>query len=287
MQSVNEELQSTNEELETSKEELQSVNEELATVNTELQAKVFDLSRANNDMNNLLAGTGIGTIFVNHQLQILRFTPAATRIINLIQSDIGRPVGHIVANLANYDRLVTDVQDVLNNLVPVEANVQTTEGRWYTMRIQPYRTLENVIEGAVMTFVDITELKEAQDALQRLSIVVRDANDAVLVCDLDGKILSWNPTATQMYGWSEAEALTMNISELFPDGEREKALAIIQKVSRSNRPEPYHAQRVAKDGTVMDVWLTSSALTHDGRVYAIATTERVDSRILDSLNKDT
>ena len=109
MQSVNEELQSTNEELETSKEELQSVNEELATVNAELQTKVADLSRANNDMNNLLAGTGIGTVFVDHQLRILRFTPAATRIINLIPGDVGRPVGHIVSNLVGYDRLVADV----------------------------------------------------------------------------------------------------------------------------------------------------------------------------------
>ena len=99
MQSVNEELQSTNEELETSKEELQSVNEELATVNAELQAKVADLSRANNDMNNLLAGTGIGTVFVDHQLRIQRFTPAVTQVINLILTDVGRPVGHIVSNL--------------------------------------------------------------------------------------------------------------------------------------------------------------------------------------------
>ena len=114
MQSVNEELQSTNEELETSKEELQSVNEELATVNAELQTKVADLSRANNDMNNLLAGTGIGTVFVDHQLRILRFTPAATRIINLILSDVGRPVGHIVSNLVGYDRLVADAQAVLD-----------------------------------------------------------------------------------------------------------------------------------------------------------------------------
>ena len=118
MQSVNEELQSTNEELETSKEELQSVNEELATVNAELQNKVADLSRANNDMNNLLAGTGIGTIFVDHQLRILRFTPAATQVINLILSDVGRPVGHIVSNLVGYDRLVEDVQAVLDTWRP-------------------------------------------------------------------------------------------------------------------------------------------------------------------------
>ena len=128
MQSVNEELQSTNEELETSKEELQSVNEELATVNAELQNKVADLSRANNDMNNLLAGTGIGTIFVDHHLRIQRFTPAVTQVINLILTDVGRPVGHIVSNLVGYDRLVADVRAVLDTLVPREVEVQTTGG---------------------------------------------------------------------------------------------------------------------------------------------------------------
>ena len=133
MQSVNEELQSTNEELETSKEELQSLNEELGTVNSELQTKVADLSRANNDMNNLLAGTGIGTVFVDHQLRILRFTPAASAIINLIPSDVGRPVSHIVSNLAGYDCLVADVQAVLNTLAIKEVSVQTAEGRWYAM----------------------------------------------------------------------------------------------------------------------------------------------------------
>ncbi|MFI5337664.1 MAG: chemotaxis protein CheB, partial [Opitutales bacterium] len=118
MQSVNEELQSTNEELETSKEELQSVNEELATVNAELQAKVADLSRSNNDMVNLLAATDIGTLFVDHHMRIQRFTPAATQLINLILADVGRPLGHVVSNLAGYDRLVADVQAVLESLTP-------------------------------------------------------------------------------------------------------------------------------------------------------------------------
>jgi two-component system CheB/CheR fusion protein len=160
MQSVNEELRSTNEELETAKEELQSVNEELATVNAELQQKVADLSRANNDMNNLLAGTGIGTIFVDHQLRILRFTPSVTQVINLILTDVGRPVSHIVSNLVGYDRLVEDVQAVLNDLIPKEVEVQTKAGTWFALRIRPYRTLENVIEGAVITFVDITQRKQ-------------------------------------------------------------------------------------------------------------------------------
>jgi two-component system CheB/CheR fusion protein len=167
MQSVNEELQSTNEELETSKEELQSVNEELATVNAELQAKVVSLSQANNDLNNLLAGTGIGTVFVDLQLRILRFTPSATPIINLILSDLGRPVAHVVSNLVGYDRLVADIQAVLNSLIPQEREVQTQAGAWYTLRIQPYRTLENMIEGAVITFVDITEMVWTREALRK------------------------------------------------------------------------------------------------------------------------
>ncbi|RYZ83076.1 MAG: hypothetical protein EOO68_33495 [Moraxellaceae bacterium] len=167
MQSINEELQSTNEELETSKEELQSINEELATINAELLGKVTDLSRANNDMNNLLAGTGIGTIFVDHKLCVLRFTPAATLIINLIISDVGRPIGHIVSNLVNYDSLVVDIHNVLKNLAPKEIDVQTIEKKWFTMRMLPYRTLEGVIEGAVITFTDITEVVIIREALRQ------------------------------------------------------------------------------------------------------------------------
>ena len=166
LQSVNEELQSTNEELETSKEELQSVNEELQSVNAELQAKVVGLSRANNDMSNLLAGTGVGTLFVDLELRITRFTPAATEVINLIQSDVGRPVSHIASNLIGYDQLVPDIQGVVETLEPKEVEVQTARGRWFLMRIRPYRTLENVIEGAVLTLIDVTARVEAQAALR-------------------------------------------------------------------------------------------------------------------------
>jgi two-component system CheB/CheR fusion protein len=198
MQSINEELQSTNEELETSKEELQSVNEELATVNAELQNKVADLTRANNDMNNLLAGTGIGTVFVDHGLRILRFTPPATKIINLIQSDIGRPVGHIVSNLAGYDSLLEDTRAVLDTLVPKEVEVHSLAGMWYAMRILPYRTLENVIEGAVITFTDITESKQIKAALSEAhahlaEAVVATVREPLLVLNADLRVISANP----------------------------------------------------------------------------------------------
>jgi two-component system, chemotaxis family, CheB/CheR fusion protein len=281
MQSVNEELQSTNEELETSKEELQSVNEELATVNAELQTKVADLSRANNDMSNLLAGTGVGIVFVNHLLRIQRFTPTVTRVINLIATDVGRPVGHIVSNLVGYDRLVEDIQGVLDSLVPKEVQVQTRTGGWFLLRMMPYRTLDNVIEGAVITFTDITEAKKAQMALQeaeslrRLAVVVRDAHDAITMQDLEGRILAWNPAAERMYGWSQTEALAMNILDRIPMSSRDKELAIVKQLVRNEVPDPYRTRRLAKDGHSVEVILTVTPLVNAaGKVYAIATTER-------------
>ncbi|WP_245213681.1 chemotaxis protein CheB [Rhodoferax sp. AJA081-3] len=281
MQSVNEELQSSNEELETSKEEMQSINEELTTVNTELQTKVVDLSRANNDMNNLLAGTGIGTIFVDHSLRILRFTPAATLIINLILSDVGRPVGHIVSNLVGYDRLVADTQAVLQTLIPKEVDVQTTGGKFFTMRILPYRTLDNVIEGVVITFVEITEIVRAREALRqanelrRLAVVVRDASDAITVQDLEGRTLAWNPGATRLYGWSEDEALKINVRERIPKDNYKHERDRVHQLSQAETLEPYATQRLTKDGQVVEVSLTSTALVNaEGLMYAIATTER-------------
>ena len=207
MQSVNEELQSTNEELETSKEELQSINEELATVNSELQAKVADLSAANNDMNNLLAGTGIATIFVDHQLQILRFTPAATNLINLIQSDMGRPFSHIVTKLVGYDKLVADIHTVLDTLVPIETTVETEDALWYTLRIQPYRTVDNVIAGAVITFVEITEMKRVWESLriseERYRQLFEAVQEGILIVDADtGSITDVNPFLSVLSGYN-------------------------------------------------------------------------------------
>ena len=282
MQSVNEELQSTNEELETAKEEMQSVNEELSTVNAELQGKVMDLSRANSDMNNLLAGTGVGTVFVDRQLRILRFTPAASTITNLIATDVGRPVAHIASNLVGGARLAADAMAVLDSLVPRESEVSTVDGKWYTMRIQPYRTLDNVIEGAVISFLDITEMVRTREALRtandmlRLAVVVHDSHDAITVQDLAGRIIAWNPAASQLYGWSEAEALAMNVHDRTPPAFRSDALARLAQLSRAEILQPYNTKRLAKDGKVVDVSIISSALVDAaGHMYAIATTERI------------
>ena len=167
LETYNEDLQSTTEEMQSSNEELQSVNEELATVNAELQTKVQDLSRANNDMNNLLGGTGIGTVFVDTHLRIISFTPAVRDIFNLLDTDVGRPVTNFVSNLPGYNNLEADVRDVLSSLEAKQLLVQSAAGLWFVMRILPYRTLDNVVEGAVISFVDNTEMIATQKSLQR------------------------------------------------------------------------------------------------------------------------
>ena len=287
MQSVNEELQSTNEEMETSKEELQSANEELTTVNAELNTKMADLSRLNNDMNNLLAGSGVATLFVDHQLRILRFTPSATEVINLILSDVGRPVSHIVSNLVGYNSLLADVQAVLDTLLPFDTHVQTTAGRWYAMAIRPYRTQQNVIEGAVMTFMDITEMKRIEASLAlanhelRLAVVVRDAYDAITVQNMAGKIIAWNPAAERLYGWSETEALSLNVQQRIPPVLREAALNQLLQLSRAEVLAPNLTQRLTRDGATIEVWITATALLDEnGQQYAVATTERAQANPL-------
>ncbi|MCB9098035.1 MAG: PAS domain-containing protein [Anaerolineales bacterium] len=161
LQSANEELQSTNEELQTAKEELQSVNEELVTVNTELEAKVDELSSVNNDMNNMFAGIDVGAIVTDMGLFIRRFTPAASRVAKLIETDVGRPLSHIVCNLLEVD-LAETAAAVLDTLKAQEREVQHKNGSWYWMRVRPYRTEKNAVEGVTFTFSHVTKLKQAQ-----------------------------------------------------------------------------------------------------------------------------
>ena len=165
LQSTNEELQSTNEELTTSKEEMQSLNEELQTVNAELQAKVDELSRANNDMKNLLNSTDIATLFLDNELNVRRFTPQATKIIKLIPGDVGRPITDLASDL-RYPELADDAREVLRTLVFAEKPIGARDGRWFTVRIMPYRTLDDRIDGVVITFADITVAKTLEAKLR-------------------------------------------------------------------------------------------------------------------------
>jgi two-component system CheB/CheR fusion protein len=165
LQSTNEELQSANEELTTSKEEMQSLNEELQTVNNELQAKVDDLSRINNDMTNLLNSTSIATVFLDNDLQVRRFTTQATKIIKLIPGDVGRPITDLSTALA-YPELAGDAREVLRTLCTAEKSIAARDGRWFEVRIMPYRTMDNRIDGVVITFTDITVAKTLEAKLR-------------------------------------------------------------------------------------------------------------------------
>jgi chemotaxis methyl-accepting protein methylase/PAS domain-containing protein len=165
LQSTNEELQSTNEEMTTSKEELQSMNEELQTVNAELLSKVEDMTALRNDMTNLLNSTEIATVFLDAKMQLRRFTPFATKLFRMIPGDVGRPLAHIVTDF-DAVKLEHDAREVLRTLVFQEVEASTCDGRWYRVRIMPYRTQENVIDGVVITFTDITVIKHLEAALR-------------------------------------------------------------------------------------------------------------------------
>jgi len=164
-QSTNEELQSTNEELTTSKEEMQSLNEELQTVNAELQAKMDDLSRMNSDLKNLLNSTDVATVFLDSDLHVRRFTPQVSKIIKLLPSDEGRPITDLASDL-RYPELVEDTREVLRTLAPTEKPITACDGRWFTVRIMPYRTLDDRIDGVVITFADITTAKTLEAKLR-------------------------------------------------------------------------------------------------------------------------
>ncbi|CAM4186787.1 CheR family methyltransferase [Deinococcus marmoris] len=195
LQTSNEELQSSNEELTTSKEELQSLNEELITINAEHQRVIYELAQANNDMKNLLDSAGIATVFLGNDLTIKRFTPRITRVINLMTVDLGRPITDISANL-RYENLTRDISRVLETLETLEIQVQTHGGQWYLMRISPYRTADNFIDGVVVAFTNVDVIKgmerQMRDALAYAEGVLNSMQDPLLVLDAGARVVSAN-----------------------------------------------------------------------------------------------
>jgi len=208
LQSTNEELQSTNEELTTSKEELQSLNEELQTVNAELQSRVDDLSRANNDMKNLLNSTSIATIFLDNSFNVRRFTTETKSIIRLIPGDVGRPFTDIVSELI-YPEFLDDIREVLRTLVYSEKTVPTTDKRWFRIKIMPYRTVDNRIDGVVITFLDITVHKKLESELEnslKLSEAVNETiRESLLVLDNKMAVISANQSFLKTFAVSKEE----------------------------------------------------------------------------------
>ena len=273
LQSTNEELQSTNEELETSKEELQSLNEESATVNAELQARIDELNERTDDMKNLLDATQIATIFLDADLRVRRFTPKSTDLVPLTPTDIGRPIDHLSSKIIDID-LTSYGRQVLGDLAVQEKEVVSREGHSYIMRVRPYRTTANVIDGVVLTFEDITRIKRAEEA-ERLAVVVHDSYDAITLQNQNGAIVAWNRGAERMYGYTEAEALQMNFMDLVPESDRNSALDLVRRAFRGESIRYCETTRLAKDGRTLAVQLTATLIPgKEGKPEFIATTER-------------
>lgn len=280
IQSANEELQSTNEELETAKEELQSTNEELATIIEEHESRNRELNVANSDLANLLASIDLAIVILRGDMHIRRFTPAAKLLLNLIDADIGRPISNIRSNIEIPD-LEQRVLQVIETIIPQEVELQDRNGRWYILRLRPYRTLDNRIEGAVMTLVDIDSVKEAErlrQALQHeqyLAAVVRNASDAVMLQDFEGRIIAWNQRAVELYGYSEEEVLQLNAAVLTPDEAHEDMRTLLGQLQRGEKVLSYKTLRRAKNGRVFKVSLTISVLLDQiGNPFSVAFTER-------------
>jgi two-component system, chemotaxis family, CheB/CheR fusion protein len=217
LQSTNEELQSTNEELMSSKEEMQSLNEELQTVNAELQSKVDEFSRVNNDMKNLLNSTDIATLFLDKDLNIRRYTDQATNLFKLIKSDIGRPFTDQVSDLI-YPEVTEDALEVLRTLIFKEKQIPTKDARWFSVRIMPYRTFDDRIDGLVITFINISDHKklevELHETEQLHNLLLNSSSDVIIKLSSDLKIMEFNSEAEKFFGKKRKDTVSQNFIKL-------------------------------------------------------------------------
>jgi len=210
LQSTNEELIASNEELQSTNEELQSVNEELYTVNTEYQHKIDELVQLNNDINNLLNNTDVGTLFLDNQLKIRRYTPVITKLINIIEMDIGRPIHHLSRN-SDYPNLIEDIEEVQRTLIPKEVEIRVKCGDWYLLRVMPYRTVDNAVEGIVITLYDVTKRKIFEEEFIRekdlLERILENSPLGKMIVSIDGKIEYVNRKAMEIFDMQKQQML--------------------------------------------------------------------------------
>ncbi|HSH92253.1 MAG TPA: PAS domain S-box protein, partial [Ramlibacter sp.] len=258
LQAMNEELRSATEELETGREELQSINEELSTVNQELKGKVDELAHANSDMHNLMNATAIAIVFLDRELQIERYTPSAVTLFSLIPSDVGRPLADLSTRL-DYPDLSNDAKRVLERLVPVEREVGLPDGKWFMSRLLPYRTMDDRIAGVVVSFIDITERKAAEEVRRWLSAVVASTTDAIVSFALDLTILSWNEGAERIFGYTADQAIGQSWTMLGPESRGDAASLVVQLRAGESIPN-FETVRRRADGTEAHVALSVSPI---------------------------
>lgn len=277
LSSMNEELQSANEELETSKEELQSINEELQTVNFELNSRVDELTRTNNDMSNLLDSTQIATVFLNRQLLVKGFTPAAKDVFRLVESDTGRPILHVRPRV-EIENLQADAEKVLRTLTSIERPVKSNEnGTLYMMRLLPYRTMDNVIDGVVMTFIDITRVAQAEAQVQRLTHDLRARIEEletvidlvpvglIIAEDANAERILVNQWGARLFGMKDEQKglvpLTSDFHLFHGDEKLKQEDWPLNLALRTGEPLPISEARLERaDGTSVEVMVSATPL---------------------------
>ena len=267
LQSTNEELQSTNEELTTSKEEMQSLNEELQTVNAELQSKIDDFIRVDNDMKNLLNSTDIATLFLDKELNIRRYTDQATKIFKLIKSDIGRPFTDLVSDLI-YPELADDAREVLKSLVFIQKQIPAKDKRWFSIRVMPYRTSDDRIDGLVITFVNNSDQKQLEVELRETEqihrLLLNESSDVIIRLSNDLKILEFNPEAEIFFGKKHNVAINHNFVELLcPETLRKKADKEMNKLLNEALDCKYDMQVIDAGGNKTEVQWSVKVLLND------------------------
>ncbi|CAN5626854.1 chemotaxis protein CheB [soil metagenome] len=257
-QSVNEELQSANEELETSKEEMQSINEELQTVNAEMQNKNEALGHLNSDLKNLLDSTQIATLFLDSQLRVRNFTPAMTEVFHLRDSDRGRPITEIAARI-EYTDIQRDVAQVLRTLAVTERVAKANDkGTVFLLRMRPYRTVDNIIDGVVLTFVDITERQQHEFERARLAAIIDSSRDMIIGHTLGGMITSWNASAERILGYSASGMIGKSIARLVPASDEARARELVQACAQRDAPGELEMLWLRHDGSQVCVAVTCS-----------------------------
>ncbi|WP_029916815.1 chemotaxis protein CheB [Pelobacter seleniigenes] len=270
LQSTNEELQSTNEELSTSKEEMQSINEELQTVNAEQAAKMEEFGRINSDMQNLLNSTEIISLFLDNELRIKRFTPSAVKLFNLLDSDIGRPLTDLSSELY-YPQMFDDAREVLRTMLFCEKQISATKDRYFSVRIMPYRTLENRIDGVVMTLNDISRSTLLEADLKATSGMLRALVQAapliIIGLSEEGKILEFNPEAERLLGRKRTEVIGGNFFEIFtPEVDQPKAEADLKKLLTSESGQKFTTRILTKDNSSVRIqWTAEKILMADNQ----------------------
>ncbi len=273
LQAANEQLTASNEELQSTNEELHSVNEELYTVNAEHQRKIDELIELTDDMDNLLNSTNIHTIFLDRQLRIRRFTPGIRETFNLLSQDVGRPFGSFTHNI-NHDNLARLAESVIDSKSSVEQEVQDKNDHWYLLRILPYQT-RGQVDGAVLTLIDITSLKQAESKLAELSEIVEHSDDAIFRQDIDGTIRTWNRGAERLFAIKAPKVLGGHVEMLGLDC-RDIAFNKILKLTASGESlDHIEARHKRQDGDFVDIAISVSPIRDvNGNVIGASTIAR-------------